>query len=249
MISSSNGFAFCCLACLLGSAASNLVSPGLEKCLDIMAELKEDGTRENLDDMQAKKGPIEVQLYKCHKKHNQDWEIINGEIKSQSLGRCLTVKDKVAANSNVELVECGGDNADRQKWELTGFGYVKSATSKFCLDVKAAKKDDGTREKWSEIKKHKTVNVHLYNCHDPEKTKRVNQLWEWAPVSGGHVVGDTVSKWQFLGATILKPNTAGNGSMALAAVGMASLFVAGIVIGLRVRQATRQQPMSTLSLE
>jgi len=89
------------------------------------------------------------------------------------------------------------------------------------------------------------VNVHLYNCHDPEKTKRVNQLWEWAPFSGDKVV----SKWQFLGATIPTPTTAGSAPMALAAVGMAALFVAGIFVGLRVRQATKQQPMSSLSQE
>jgi hypothetical protein len=238
----SAGFTLSCLA-VLRLAAGNMVSPGLGKCLDIMAALKADGTtRENEDDMKKKTTPINVQLYTCHEKHNQDWEIIDSQIKSLSLERCLTVNGTVADNSNVYLVECGGDKANLQKWDLTGFGYIKSAGSDFCLDVKAALKADGTRENWTEIKSHTAVNVHLYNCHDPNTT-RVNQLWEWAPFSGDEVV----SEWEFLGTNIHKPTASGNGSMAFAAASMASLFAAGIFIGLRMRRpAAVQQPMAEL---
>jgi len=217
--------------------------------LDIKAEKKKDGTRETLDDMKAriaknKSDPINVQLYKCHKKHNQDWEITNGQIKSQSLGTCLRVAGDVKANANVHLVECAAAEEDKQKWDLTGFGYVKAAGTNFCLDVKAEKKEDGTRENFAEIKKHTTVNVHLYDCHDPEKTKRVNQLWEWAPVSGDGVL---ISEWAKFGGKLWKPTTSLNGTMALAAASIAGVFAAAIFIGLRLRRpAAVQQPMLDL---
>lgn len=246
---SSTGLALCCLACLLGSAAGNMVSPGLFKCLDIQADKKEGSEeRETVEDMKAKTGKINVQLYKCHDQHNQDWEIVDGQIKSESLDRCLTVDGAVAANANVVLLECGGDNAALQKWDLTGASYVKSAGSEFCLDVEAALVD-GKRETFDEIKKHTTVNVHLFDCHDPDTTKRVNQLWEWAPFTGDAVVEEVASAWQFLGGAVARPAASGHASVAVAAVGAASLFVAGIFVGLRKRQAAVQPPMAGLSLE
>ena len=183
--------ALSCIGCLLGSATGNIVSPGLGKCLDIQADLKEDGeTRETKEDMLAKTDPINVQLYKCHEQHNQNWIVADGTIKSESLDRCLTIDGEAKKGTNVALVECSDDKATLQQWVLTAYGYVQSAADtepKLCLDVKAEKKSDGTYEKFDEIKKHTTVNVQLYECHEPT-TKRVNQLWEWAPYSGDNVV-------------------------------------------------------------
>jgi len=240
-MSSSTGFAICCFALLLGSTAGNMVSPGLQKCLDIMAEKKDDGSRETVEDME-KKDSVNVQLYKCHHKTNQDWEIIDGQIKSEALDdRCLTVEGEAKKNANVHLAKCGGDN---QKWDFTGKSYIQLQGTELCLDVKAKKLDDDTYEKFDQIKKHKTVNVQLYTCHDP-KTTRVNQLWEFAPYSGNHVI----SAWELPSNSILKSNTSGIGSMALATAGMACLFAAGVFIGLRKRKSTVQQPMAQLELE
>ena len=142
----------CCLLALVGLAASNFVSPGLGKCLDIKAELKEDGTRETLEDM-PKNDEINVQLYDCHGAHNQHFFITGGQFKSNSLTtRCLTA-EKAEDNTDVHLDECEDGNA-LQQWELTGDGYVRMAGSEECLDVEALKKDDGSRETWDEIKEH-----------------------------------------------------------------------------------------------
>jgi len=233
--------ALSCIGCLLGSATGNIVSPGLGKCLDIEAEMKEDNTRMTEDDMKATTDPINVQLYACHEQHNQNWIVVDGQIKSESLDRCLTVNGTAAANSNVYLVECSDDQAALQKWELTAYGYVKSAGTTFCLDVKAAKKDDGSYENFEEIKTHTVVNVHLYDCHDPD-TDRVNQLWEWAPYAGDAVV----SAFELRGSSVLRSASSGNLSLALAATGMVGLFAAGVFVGLRARRATAQQPLATL---
>lgn len=219
-----------CLAALLGLAAGNFVSPGLKKCLDIHAKLKSDGTRQKLEDMQKETDPINVQLYKCHDEHNQDFGIVGGTIKSESLGWCVTA-DKAEANANVALAKC--DGSDLQQWDLLPTSYVQLKGTKQCLDVKAAKKDDGTYEKWDEIKEHTTVNVQLYDCHDPD-TERVNQLWEWAPISGD----DIMRLWALHGAVA----TLGAGSslptLAGACAGAAGLFAVGLFVGRR----TARQP-------
>jgi len=176
-------------ACLLAEASANFVSPGLGKCLDLQAELTEDGDRETLAEMEQDP-KTNVQLYKCHGDHNQRYEFIYGQFRSWSMkqvltGRrfCLTAA-AIEDNADVHLELCEEGNA-RQQWDLTGEGMVKVAGSNKCLDVMAALKEDGTREKWDEIKEHKVVNVHLYKCHNPETTDRVNQYWGWAPWKHG----------------------------------------------------------------
>jgi len=172
--------------CLLSEAAANFVSPGLGKCLDLQSELTEDGDRETVEEMMEDE-KTNVQLYECHGDHNQHFEIVGGQFRSFSMKDfCLTAA-AIEDNADVHLEKCI-DGEARQQWDLTGDGYVKVTGSEKCIDVKAAKKDDGTYEAWHEIREHKTVNVHLYRCHNASKTERVNQLWSWAPWKDGHQV-------------------------------------------------------------
>jgi len=135
-----------------------------------------------------------VQLYTCHGDHNQRYEFIHGTFRSWSMKAgdareksfCLTAA-AIEDNADVHLELCEDGNA-RQQWDLTGEGNVKVTGSDKCLDVMAALKEDGNRETWEEIKEHKTVNVHLYKCHDPATTKRVNQLWGWTPWKEGKLL-------------------------------------------------------------
>lgn len=234
-------------ACLLAEASANFVSPGLGKCLDLQAELTEDGDRETLAEMEQDP-KTNVQLYTCHGDHNQRYEFIHGQFRSWSMKAgvdrekrfCLTAA-AIEDNADVHLELCEEGNA-RQQWDLTGEGMVKVAGSHKCLDVKAALKEDGTREKWHEIKEHKTVNVHLYRCHDPETTDRVNQYWGWTPWKHGTLlnaeIGEGVaSKYSMEYA----PLGAARGVVfpGLCAVSFAIAAVAGAVLGLkRLRQAT-----------
>jgi hypothetical protein len=172
------------VACLAGIslAAANVQSPGLQKCLDIKQKCT-DGTdddckkRQTVKEMKKDDEPINVQLYACHHKQNQDFSFEGGVLKSLSLGKCVAA-DKAEANSNVNLVACK-DGDKLQQWTLTAMNALQLSGTKQCLDVKAELKD-GKREKWSEIKAHKVVNVQLYTCHDAD-TERVNQLWSFAP--------------------------------------------------------------------
>lgn len=235
------------LACFLGSAAGHIVSPVLGKCLDIEAKLKPNGERETLEEMKAKEEPINVQLYKCHAKHNQQWDIVDGTLKSSSLGFCLEA-EHVEDNKNIQVAECEKTNRkqkwrsnNKQKWELTSYNYVKSLGSEKCMDVEAALKDDGTREKFDEIKQHKVVNVHLYQCHDQKTTKRVNQLWSWEPVKGDEIVSD---KFEDIGR--IKTSASSYGTIALAAVGAVCLFVVSVFVALRVHRSPLRQPTTVL---
>jgi len=234
-------------ACLLAEASANFVSPGLGKCLDLQAELKVDGTRESLDEMEHD-AKTNVQLYECHGDHNQRYEFIYGQFRSWSMKAgddrdksfCLTAA-AIEDNADVHLELCEEGN-EKQQWDLTGDGNVKVAGSNECLDVKAALKEDGTRETWDEIKEHKTVNVHLYKCHNPETTERVNQLWGWTPWKKGKLLNadivqeeEVASKYSMEYASI----GAARGVLpGLCAVSFAAAVVAGAVLGLqRWRQA------------
>jgi hypothetical protein len=239
-------------ACLLAEATANFVSPGLDKCLDLQAELKDDGTRETLEEM-VEDEKTNVQLYECHGDHNQHFEITQGQFRSFSMqGFCLTAS-AIEDNADVHLEKCEEGN-ERQQWDLTGDGNVKVSGSEKCLDVKAALKDDGTRENWAEIKEHKTVNVHLYKCHDPEKTERVNQLWGWTPYKHGKPVTaksrgrgrGIVQEWAVQGLKL-------SGSTSVTMVSLTGLVAAGLLAlgalaGKRMRGSSGE-PMASLVAE
>jgi len=232
-------------SCLFAEATANFVSPGLNKCLDLQAELNDDGERETLKEMMEDE-KTNVQLYECHSDHNQRFLITNGQFRSFSMeGFCLTAAE-IEDNADVHLEKCAEGN-DKQLWDLTGDGNVKVTGSEKCLDVKAAVKDDGTRENWEEIQKHKTVNVHLYKCHDPEKTERVNQLWAWTAFKHGKpVTAKIVEEWAVEGIKL-----SGSTSMTMVpltgfvAVG---LFALGALAGKRMRSSS-SEPMASLVAE
>jgi len=215
------------IASFFSVAFGNIVSPGLGKCLDLHAKLKDDKTRQTLADMQ-KESVINVQLYKCHNQHNQEFEIVDGSIKSKSLKKCLTSAGENAdTTQNVQLEEC--DGSAKQKWDLTAENYVVHTDSGKCMDVQAAKKPDGSYEKFDEIKTHTVVNVQLYKCHDVETT-RVNQLWEWAVVRDG-----AIGLWEMQEVAFFKSANPNHGVIGVGVVGMASCLVAGILLGRRMR--------------
>jgi len=232
--------------CILMEGAANFVSPGLGKCLDLEAEVTEDGDRETLKEM-MKDEKTNVQLYACHGNHNQHFEIMNGQFRSFSMeGFCLTA-ETIEANANVHLEKCE-DGKDTQQWALTGDGYVKVLGSEQCLDVKAEQKKDGSYETWDEIKTHKVNNVHLYKCHDPEKTDRVNQLWSWVPYQNGEPVTEkTVQRlWEMIDLRL-----SGSGPVtatSFASIAAVGLFVLGAAVGKRMRGAA-PQPLASCSEE
>jgi len=240
-------------ACLLAEASANFVSPGLGKCLDLHAEKKEDGSRETLEDMENDK-ITNVQLYECHGDHNQRFEITKGQFRSFSMKAgddreksfCLTAS-AIEDNADVHLEQCTDGN-ENQQWDLTGDGNVKVAGSEKCLDVKAALKDDGKRETWDEIKTHKTVNVHLYKCHDPEKTERVNQLWGWTPYKHGKpVTSGVIQDWAVEG---LKLSGGTSVTMvSLTAFAATGLFAMGALAGKRMRGSSGEPMASSVAEE
>jgi hypothetical protein len=232
--------------CLLAEVTANFVSPGLGKCLDLEKPCK-DGThddckeRETIEDM-MKHEKTNVQLYECHGEDNQHFRIVNGQFQSFAMENFCFTADKIEDNANVHLEKCEDGN-EKQQWDFTGDGYVKAKGSEKCLDVVAAKKDDGTREKFSEIKKHKVVNVHLYKCHDPKTTERVNQLWSWVPFKGDQPVTEKTERlWEMssLGLARSAPATASGFAFFVAA----AMFAVGTLVGKRMQRAP--QPLVSL---
>jgi ribonuclease HI len=228
-------------SCLFAKAAANFVSPGLGKCLDLEAQLKEDGkTRETLEDM-MKDERTNVQLYRCHGNHNQHFEIVGGQFRSYSMEDFCLTAEAIEDNANVHLEKCV-DGKKQQQWDLTGDGYVKVKDSDKCLDVKAKKKDDDSYEKWDEIKKHKVNNVHLYRCHDPATTTRVNQLWSWVPYQNGKPVTEKTEKlepeaarlWEISDISLTRSGPVTVSGFAFFAA--ATMLALGIVVGRRMQR-------------
>ena len=107
-----------------------------------------------------------------------------------------------------------------------------------CLDIFADLTSNGTRENWTQIRNRKTVNVQIYKCPGPNKTQRVNQLWEWAPVSGDNIINSTMQLWEFRDIGFLQSRSPGQGSLAFAVAGVASLVAAGFFMGFRMRRSS-----------
>jgi len=230
----------------LAEVTANFVSPGLGKCLDLEKECL-DGThdncttRETIEDM-MKDEKTNVQLYTCHGDDNQHFRIVDGQFQSFAMeGFCLTATE-IEDNADVHLEKCV-DGKEEQQWDLTGDGYIKVKDSEKCLDVVAEKKDDGTREVWHEIKKHKAVNVHLYKCHDVS-TERVNQLWSWVPYKGGEPVTEKTERlWEMSGLAVVRSTAATASGFAFFVA--AAMFAAGTLVGKRMQRAP--QPLVSLA--
>jgi len=154
----------------------------LDKCMQVHQDPGQTAAT-----LQTSTTPINVEVTKCADGNNQHYLIENGMIKTQLLtNKCLTA-DSAAAKANVHLATCV-PNSPTQIWKMTHYGNIMLGDTNLCLDVMAALKADGTREKWNEIKQRDVVNVQLYTCHNPTTTDRVNQLWSWAPIVNGQQV-------------------------------------------------------------
>jgi len=220
---------------LLAEVMANFVSPGLGKCLDLEKECVDDECtkRETIEEMMEDE-KTNVQLFECHGDDNQHYEIVDGQFRSFAMADFCLTADKIEDNSNVHFEKCVDGKAEQQ-WDLTGDGYIKVKGSEKCLDVVAEKKDDGTRETWSEIKKHKVVNVHLYKCHDV-KTERVNQLWSWVPYKGGKPITERTERlWEISGLGLAKGSSATASGFAFFVA--AAMFAVGTLVGKRLQRA------------
>jgi len=230
----------------LADVTANFVSPGLGKCLDLEKECL-DGTHENckkretIEDM-MKDDKTNVQLYECHGDDNQHYRIIDGQFQSFAMEDFCLTATSIEDNSDVHLEKCV-DDKEEQQWELTGDGYIKVKGSDKCLDVVAEKKHDGSRETFSEIKKHKAVNVHLYKCHDVS-TERVNQLWGWVPYKGGKPVTEKTQRlWEMSGLGVARSTAATASGFAFFVA--AAMFAVGTLVGKRMQRAP--QPLASLA--
>jgi len=206
-----------CAAALLISVDAVLMSPGLRKC----TQVGDDNS---------------VVLTACSPEKSEKWSLSNGLMKSLSSGTCLEASAPVP-NGKVYVAECDAEK-ETQQWEYTAYGYIQLQDSKQCLDVKALK-INGKYESWDQIKAHETNTVHIYKCHDPETTKRVNQLWVMSPSMTQLAA---TRKWS-LGHDIFE-GTSNFAMMAMAAVGACGFLAAGVFAGRRLRSVpTPREPM------
>ena len=79
---------------------------------------------------------VDLLMYTCHGKANQNWLYTSADKSLRSLGKCMDIPRNVRkSGTRVQLYSCNGSTA--QKWERRSDGTIRSASSPtLCLTVK-----------------------------------------------------------------------------------------------------------------
>ncbi len=104
------------------------------KCLDLNAGNTANGTH--------------IQMWSCQGGNsNQNWKVVDAQIKHTPSGKCVDVSGNNSANgTKIILWSCHGGN--NQKWKVEG-GKIKGLAGK-CLDVPGGNTANGTQmQLWS----------------------------------------------------------------------------------------------------
>lgn len=129
------------LLTILGSAFINVpnVSAAMItayeiKCIDVFEGRTANGTA--------------TQIWDCHGGFNQQWNIVEGQIKGigtseyAGVNKCLDVWNAGTANGTpVIMWDCHGGN--NQKWRIDNLGRIVGVQSGKCLDVTGASTSNG----------------------------------------------------------------------------------------------------------
>jgi hypothetical protein len=156
-------------AAVFGLGAANIVSPEHKTCLDIKALCKDGSDKagcERQGPNDLKKG-ANLQMWKCHDKKNQLFELMNGRWHNTLTGLCIDIQancadgsnhagckrqalEDIKEHANVQLWTCREDNAEgfksssygNQKFDLMNDGTIKNEATNLCLTVDESKKDE-----------------------------------------------------------------------------------------------------------
>jgi hypothetical protein len=159
------------------TAANNLHNNAFGRCMDIKLHCL-DGTdtagcqRETT----IEKGD-NVQLWDCHGKKSQNFELVDGRLRNQGSGLCLDIKamcldgtdtpgcdrqsvSDLKVDANIQLWTCrsddeagqSSDSYGNQKWVFSSDGTVKNVGSGLCLTAGGGKTETSGR------------NLHVHTC-------------------------------------------------------------------------------------
>eukprot|EP00419_Tripos_fusus_P055815 CAMPEP_0172797902 /NCGR_PEP_ID=MMETSP1075-20121228/735_1 /TAXON_ID=2916 /ORGANISM="Ceratium fusus, Strain PA161109" /LENGTH=250 /DNA_ID=CAMNT_0013635231 /DNA_START=63 /DNA_END=815 /DNA_ORIENTATION=+ len=176
-------------AAVFGLGAANIANPEHKTCLDIKAMCKDGSDKAGCERQEAKdlKKGANLQMWNCHDKKNQLFELKNGRWHNTLTGLCIDIKadcvdgkekagckrqalEDIKDDANVQLWTCREDNEKgfasssygNQKFDLMNDGTIRNEATNLCLTVDESKKE-----------KANGANVKVATC----KTDDPNQLF------------------------------------------------------------------------
>jgi len=247
-------------ASIFGLGVANVANERHKKCLDIKASC-EDGSdtkgckRKAASELTA---GANLQMWTCHGKDNQKFEIIDGRLHNTLTGLCVDIKaecegggdkagckrqslDDIKDEANIQLWTCRKDDAKgfasssygNQKFDLLKSGTFSNNRTGFCLTAHKGDVDDTNG-----------ANVHINKCgamtganEDP-----ADQFFYWKAV----VENGDFTRLMEVRDTVQLP--AENGSpvafTAMAIGAFASIVMAAVAVVRSRRSAKQELPMT-----
>jgi len=237
--------------------AANLANEAHQGCLDIKTLCK-DGSDTAGCKRQApselKKG-ANLQMWACHGKDNQKFEIFDGRLRNVATGLCVDIKaeckdgtdtkgckrqtlDDIQDEANVQLWTCREDNAEgfksasygNQKFDLMKTGTLNNSRTGFCLTAHVG-----------EGKGTNGANVHINKCGAVDSAG--DQIFYWK----AEVESSDFTRLMEVRDTVLLPAASGSPAAftAMAVGACASVVMAAVAVMRSRRSAKEELPVTT----
>lgn len=249
-------------ATVFGLGAANVANERLKMCLDIKAPCKDGSDKagcERVAGKDLKKG-ANLQMWECHGKDNQKFEIIDGRLHNTLTGLCVDIKalctngkdeagckrqslDDIKDEANVQLWTCRKDDKagfasasyGNQKFDLMKDGTFSNSRTGFCLTSHKGESDETNG-----------ANVHINKCGamDGPGEDPADQVYYWK----AEVETDDFTRLVEVGETVQLPAPAATWSpaafSAMAVGACASAALAAVAVVRSLRPTTERLPMT-----
>jgi len=247
-------------ATVLGLGAANVANERHKMCLDIKAPCEDGSDTKGCKRVAASKltKGANLQMWECHGKDNQKFEIIDGRLHNTLTGLCVDIKalcedgtdtakckrqslDDIKDEANVQLWTCRKDNKEgfaspsygNQKFDLMKDGTFSNSRTGFCLTAHKGEGDETNG-----------ANVHINKCGSMPAGKEGDQVFFWKAE-----IGDAdFTRLVEVRDSVQLPATAAMGSpaafTAMAAGACASLVLVAVAVVRSRRAATAELPIT-----
>lgn len=249
-------------ATVFGLGAANVANERLKMCLDIKAPCTDGSDKKGCERVKGKdlKKGANLQMWECHGKDNQKFEIIDGRLHNTLTGLCVDIKamctngkdepgckrqslDDIKDEANVQLWTCRKDDKEgfasasygNQKFDLMKDGSFSNSRTGFCLTAHKGEGDETNG-----------ANVHINKCGamNGEGEHPGDQLYYWKAT----VETTDFTRLVEVGETIQLPAPAATWSpaafSAMAVGACASAALAAVAVVRSLRPTTEQLPMT-----
>jgi len=241
---------------VFGLGAANLANPRHQKCLDIKAPCVDGSDSAGCDRKAASEleAGANLQMWECHGKDNQKFEIFDGRLRNVATNLCVDIKalckdgtdtagckrqslDAIQDEANVQLWTCRKDDAKgfasasygNQKFDLMKTGVLNNSRTTFCLTAHVGE-GDATNG----------ANVHINKCGAVDQAG--DQIFFWK----AEVESSEFTRLVEVRDTVLLPAASGSPAAftAMAVGACASVVMAAVAVVRSRRSAKEELPVT-----